>query len=562
MSQVNTKTYTTNVSLQVRGTNTELAFLPADFPPVLPITFYTSATVRLSPILADISTSGFSVRQGDWNKSEAHSSASISYIIGSTVNSFAEDALVSKHNKFLHVTDFRYPDWIPDPDQFITNGVLYVNDPNSITGQDNFTNPGTYTWVCPVGVTSICVVAVGSGGSGGYQWSSGGGGGGGLGWKNNIPVTPGQSYTVIVGAPGPSQTTNATNAAAMGNSSYFDSESVVCGFGAGRGGTDATGSGNGGYGGGYTGDGGGRGGNGGYQGSWNWAGGGAGGYSGKGGDGGQSSGSGQAGQGGGGGAGGWYSSTWGTPGGGGVGILGEGASGGTVSSTGQGGKGGSGGTDGAPGEPLSNGASRGTRTGGVYGGGGGGSGTSAGGGPGGKGAVRIIYGIGRAYPSTNTADATGGGGYVPGTFSSSISNIFGTADPTTVAPTINVDIGASRIKVSSGIIAENSYGIANTSINTRDYTRAEEEKVVGSSGIIKVSRDIGAFNPSYSKAVTIPINVTDLSVTIGVFENNGITTFATITDENNPTLLDVVYVEVDNGNGGEVVVSGPAQYWS
>eukprot|EP00047_Mylnosiga_fluctuans_P024645 m.166012 g.166012 ORF g.166012 m.166012 type:complete len:97 (-) comp9897_c1_seq16:77-367(-) len=29
-----------------------------------------------------------------------------------------------------------------------------------------------------------------------------GGGGGGLGWKNNIPVVPGQSYTVVVGAGG------------------------------------------------------------------------------------------------------------------------------------------------------------------------------------------------------------------------------------------------------------------------------------------------------------------------------------------------------------------------
>ena len=43
---------------------------------------------------------------------------------------------------------------------------------------------GTYSWVAPVGVTSVSVVAVGGGGSG----SSSGAGGGGLGYKNNIYV--------------------------------------------------------------------------------------------------------------------------------------------------------------------------------------------------------------------------------------------------------------------------------------------------------------------------------------------------------------------------------------
>jgi hypothetical protein len=39
----------------------------------------------------------------------------------------------------------------------------------------------------------------GGGGSGTYTIN---GGGGGLGWKNNIEVVPGQSYTVVVGAGG------------------------------------------------------------------------------------------------------------------------------------------------------------------------------------------------------------------------------------------------------------------------------------------------------------------------------------------------------------------------
>jgi hypothetical protein len=38
-----------------------------------------------------------------------------------------------------------------------------------------------------------------------------GGGGGGLGWKNNIAVTPGQSYTVVVGAGGTGEASSGVN---------------------------------------------------------------------------------------------------------------------------------------------------------------------------------------------------------------------------------------------------------------------------------------------------------------------------------------------------------------
>ena len=73
-------------------------------------------------------------------------------------------------------------------------------------GQQTFTSSGT--WTAPAGVTSVCVVCVGGGG-GGLQYSTqnysmSGGGGGGLGWKNNIAVVAGNSYTVVVGAGGSS----------------------------------------------------------------------------------------------------------------------------------------------------------------------------------------------------------------------------------------------------------------------------------------------------------------------------------------------------------------------
>lgn len=235
------------------------------------------------------------------------------------------------------------------PNISIGRGIVVDDFP---TGQVEYTTAGTYSWTAPIGVTSVSVVCVGGGGGGG---SSGvldttSGGGGGLGWKNNISVVAGQSYTVVVGAKG--------NAGSDGSVSYFINTSTVAGFG-GTKGNAANQSplpmGNGGT---YVGDGGGNGG-GGVNNSQ--AGGGAGGYSGNGGN------PGQAGSGGGGG-GGVNSGDFG----GGVGIYGEGASG----TAGNPGSGGSGAT---------------------YGGGAGKNSSNSGGG-----AVRIIWGRNRAFPSTRT----------------------------------------------------------------------------------------------------------------------------------------------------------------
>lgn len=276
-------------------------------------------------------------------------------------------------------------------------------------GDATFVTTGTYSWVAPAGVTSVSVLAVGGGGGGGYTWSSGGGGGGGLGWKNNIAVTPGQSYTVEVGTGGP-PSNNATDAAAAGGTSYFISTATVAGYGGGRGGPGANAFG-GGRGGGFLGDGGGRGGDGAYDGSWTRGGGGAGGYSGQGADngGGNTTSYPAASGSGGGGATGYYSSTYGTPAGGGVGIWGRGAdgAGGSV----YGGTGGSGGEQGVGGEGSGQQGQR-TINGGRFGGGAGGSGSSTGwgGGWGGVGAVRIMWGasgvLTRSFPITNTGTPT------------------------------------------------------------------------------------------------------------------------------------------------------------
>lgn len=282
-----------------------------------------------------------------------------------------------------------------------------------IAGQVAYTTPGTYTWTAPAGVTSVSVVAVGGGGSGLKAAPGAGGTGGGLGYKNNITVVPGNSYTVVVGAGGASSALTTTY---PGGDSYFINTTIVKGGG----GLGATQQGT--AGGSYTGDGGGNGG----SVSTNTAtvaggGGGAGGYTGSGGIGGGSTSgtapaAGGAGNGGGAGGGstGLYIAAYGarTPGagGGGTGLLGQGTSGaGTSYPSGgvvTGGNAGSGGNNGS-GYTFVTGSEVTNLPGGSPGGGGGGveNGGSYVSGKGGDGAVRIIWpGDTRQFPSTNTAD--------------------------------------------------------------------------------------------------------------------------------------------------------------
>jgi hypothetical protein len=320
-------------------------------------------------------------------------------------------------------------------------------------GQAIFTTAGSYSWTAPNNVTSVSVVAVGAGGVSGYGWSSGGGGGGGgLGWKNNIAVTPGTAYTVCVGSsipsggcPCPSENYSAGTQA---GSSWFNSCSTVMGGGAGTNSGECCAT----RGGLFVGDGGGCGGNSSY--SWPSAGGGgAGGYAGNGGW--ACYASCCPGNGGGGSASmGNYSSTYGQGGGGGTGLYGQGTSGCGGFNSQQmciwssgcgysswmcGGYGGIGGSyccgTGLNGHQGENGCcycynyagysypgssclsgyncffnpanALHVRTGGYPGGGAGGVGSSAGCNTlGGAGGVRIIWGPGRSFPSTNTGDVT------------------------------------------------------------------------------------------------------------------------------------------------------------
>ena len=274
-------------------------------------------------------------------------------------------------------------------------GENYTNIPNThtnVTGTD-------YNWTCPPDVYYVHALCIGGGAC--NTGSGIGGGGGGLGWKNNIPVVPGQTYPLKVGRGG------------HGNSnahSYFISQSTVKG-GGGSGSSGGT----------YIGDGGGNGGGGSilaHGTSTGGCGGGAGGYSGNGGNGSPSAvgvnfPTGVNGSSGSGGAGGGGAHNYGqyATGGGGVGINGQGSSGSggvwASSTIGSGGAAGGGGSSGQDGESR-----LGAGSGGDFGGGGSGRNPgSSGDAGGGDGVVKLIWGTGDfgnptadnapQWPSTN-----------------------------------------------------------------------------------------------------------------------------------------------------------------
>ena len=402
--------------------------------------------------------------------------------------------------------------------EYLITTTIAVNE-----GQWTRTTPGSYTWTCPANITSVSVACCGGGGGGCYYsnnnsswtYAMNGGSGGGLGWKNNISVTPGQNYDVVVGAGGDSGLYSGSPIAQDGGTSYFISISTVSG-GGGAGGRYTTTI----TGGTYTGDGGGNGGSAQYHLNYNSGpagGGGAGGYSGNGGNGRQDNTSYAAAAGSGGGAGGYDSITANkeSSGGGGVGYLGKGTTG---TSQSQGGSGGN-----AGGTTTSN------QNGGDYGGGGGGASSIywADGGNGGDGFVRIIWGGNRVFPDTNTADSTG-------TFNIS-------TDVTHIIPDTNLNINPIRghkFKNMTPIMTITCVGVSGANINngesttdtyiTLTFTSSEPTSNFAQSDITAPSGTISLFSSTSSTVYTARFTPTSfthntdhtISLSQGAYTNN------------------------------------------
>lgn len=277
-----------------------------------------------------------------------------------------------------------------------TRGIVA---PTSGYGDRLITKTGSGTFIVPAGVTSLNVVCVGAGGGsntypGGSRVGGSGGGGGGLGYINNLTVTAGESisYSVGAGGKGAAGASSGITDYVLGNQSvaeaggdtWFKTTGTVKGNGGG--GAGVLGIYYGGVGGSKTGTGGGNGGSGGSNGdshSYWAAGGGAGGYSGNGGDGGV-----------------WQAGSWsgggsgsgGAAGGGanwsqknGVGLYGEGSSGGSNQA-------GSGGFTGDKTEGPMQAFGAGASTPGTG---------QANAMRGSAGAIRIVWGSSRSFPSTN-----------------------------------------------------------------------------------------------------------------------------------------------------------------
>lgn len=129
-------------------------------------------------------------------------------------------------------TDFELEGWYLDGSLFnfetpITSDITLTASWLLTPGESIYNTAGTYTWTAPQNVEYVSVVVVGGGASGAK--SSGaiqfGGGGGALGWKNNIPVVAGQSYTVVVGDGGQAKTTQGHGN--NGQMSYFIDSTTV-----------------------------------------------------------------------------------------------------------------------------------------------------------------------------------------------------------------------------------------------------------------------------------------------------------------------------------------------
>ena len=353
--------------------------------------------------------------------------ATISQGSGANINVFTITPSTDAANEGTFSLTFSVTDGNSITTQVVDFTLQFTAAPSSILYTNSGSSNKDFTFTVPVGITSISMVLVGGGGGGARgsssygsgtntSWTPTAGGGGGLKWISDFTVTPGDTHSIRVGRRGAKDFNNWGNQTGTqeGGTSWFgqsgtvsgdDGTSYISAMGGGKGTTTmnsnlSTTAGDASMGGSNTissaaislagSHGGGNGGNGAWRNNSQDpnGGGGASGYSGNGGKGRNSAGT-PGGYGepisatsyhgsGGGGAGGNGESS-----GGGVGVYGEGSSG------------------------TSYGAAGSSGSGTTYGGGGhAGPGQynypgPASAGDGGAGAVRIMWGAGRSYPSTN-----------------------------------------------------------------------------------------------------------------------------------------------------------------
>jgi hypothetical protein len=95
-----------------------------------------------------------------------------------------------------------------------------------LNGMAVFSTAGTHTFVVPSNITNLLVEVVGAGGgggsgTGGFTSNFGGQGGGGGYAKGVLAVTPGATYTLVVGAGGTGAVAGEDGTGSPGNATYF-----------------------------------------------------------------------------------------------------------------------------------------------------------------------------------------------------------------------------------------------------------------------------------------------------------------------------------------------------
>ena len=128
-----------------------------------------------------------------------------------------------------------------------TSGSSTVTQVKAVAGETVYTTSGTFTFTVPAGVTSLSMLAVGSGGTSGYNASTSlePGSGGALRYVNNLTVTPGETFTVTLPTVPVVNSTTRTLTRVVRNTgtvTIIAAESGITGFGAAGGGTAAGGS--------------------------------------------------------------------------------------------------------------------------------------------------------------------------------------------------------------------------------------------------------------------------------------------------------------------------------
>jgi Collagen triple helix repeat (20 copies) len=132
-------------------------------------------------------------------------------------------------------TGLQGPPGVPGPQGLAgvpgPQGPTGLPGPGGFSGMQLFSTAGTTSFVVPANVTHMLVELVGAGGAGGGSLStsvSGGGGGGGAYTKTLITVTPGATYSIVVGNGGTGA--NGANGSNGGTSSIVDSSNNVLAY--------------------------------------------------------------------------------------------------------------------------------------------------------------------------------------------------------------------------------------------------------------------------------------------------------------------------------------------